>query len=566
MKRSRVLVVTVLIAVFALLIGGVQAQDANVFRFAVTQEPGVLIDYFSDLGISWSIMRVYAQPQWGTMPDGTVVGTLIDELPSTENGGLSQTEDGKTVVKFTIADWAVWSDGTPITAADFILVYDVATDGVSNVLSFRFVNGATLDSVAQGATDKEVVITFAQSQPDWTSASIVPLPAHILREPYEAALTENKGMDTLVDYLRAPTVGNGPFVFAEWQSGSFIRFTRNENYWKTPYFDEVVISFYPDNNVIEQLLIAGETDATFAIPFLQAVALVNNNPSLQLQTSFSGGRMELRINMGPEGFPALKDVNVRKALEMGIDRQFIVDNLYDGQTKVPRSFWDDTPWFFEGTPVIGYDEAGAIALLAEAGWSDDDGDGVVEAHGVEGVEDGTPFILTGATYAGGGFTEYQDVLLTVQDMLSKIGVLVETINLYEVNVMHSTLTSGSPYALGADDLYVQGWGVGVETIDQLELYACDAIPTDENPSGWNGVHICSEEMDNLWDVLGTSLDPAERQEAANQIQTIMAEEVLTIYTVNLNDAFVLNGNIEGFEWGGGGTPWIKLADLSRSEA
>jgi ABC-type transport system substrate-binding protein len=131
--------------------------------------------------------------------------------------------------------------------------------------------------------------------------------------------------------------------------------------------------------------------------------------------------------------------------------------------------------------------------------------------------------------------------------------------------MHSTLTSGSPYASGADDLYVQGWGVGVETIDQLELYACDAIPTEENPSGWNGVHICSEEMDNLWDVLGTSLDPAERQEAADQIQTIMADQVLTIYTVNLNDAFVLNSNIEGFAWGLGGTPWISLATVSRSE-
>lgn len=566
MRKKRYLLIVVLVMAFMLVVGGVQAQsDPLVFRVAVTQEPGGLVDYFSDLGISWNMMRVYSQPQWGVAADGTVVPTLLDELPSVENGGLSQTDDGKTVIKFTIADWAVWSDGTPITAKDFILVFDVATDGVSNVLSFRFVNSAVLDSITQGETEKDVVITYAGLQPDWTSASIVPLPDHILRAPYEAALAENKGMDTLVDYLRAPSVGNGPYVFGEWVSGSYIRFDRNPNYWKTPYFDQVVVSFYPDNNVIQQLLINNETDLTFAVPFLQAVELVNNNPSLQLQTSFSGGRMEMRYNMGPNGHPALKDVRVRQAMAMGIDRQYIVDNLYDGQTKVPRSFWDDTPWFFNDTPITEFDVEGAIALLAEAGWSDDDGDGVVEAHGVADVEDGTPLSLTGATYAGGGFSEYQDVLLTIQDMLTQIGVQIETINQYEVNVMHSTLTSGSPYATGADDLYVQGWGVGVESIDQLQLYSCDAIPTEENPSGWNGVHICNPEMDTLWKVLGTSLDPEERQDAANQIQTIMADEMLTLYVVNLNDAFILNGNIEGFAWGLGGTPWLSLADITRAE-
>lgn len=538
-------------------------DDLDVLRVAFTQEPPILFDYFSDLGVAWNVMRIHSQPPWGHDTDVNLVPILVDELPSQDNGGVVQSDDGKTIISFTLADWAVWSDGTPITAADFELVFDVATDGLSNVLEFRFVNGAALDSVTQGETEKDVVITFAASQPDWTTAAYVPLPNHILREPYEEALADNRGMDTMLDYLRMPSVSNGPYVVAEWQSGSFLRYVRNENYWDDVNFDELIVSFYPDNNVIKQLLVNGETDFTFAIPVLEAQELVAENDGLRVIPSFTGGRMELRMNQGPNGHPALKDKTVRTALAMLIDRQFIADELYDGQNKVPRSFWDDTAWFYEDTPYVEYDVEAGLEVLREAGWYDD-GSGTITAHGVADVEDGTPLELTASTYAGGGFTEYQDVLLTIQDMLSDIGIDV-TITLVEVNVMHSTYSANSPYSTGQYDLYVQGWGVGVNTIDQLELWSCDAIPSEENDTGWNGIHACYPEMDELWDVLGTSLDADERQEAANQIQALMADENFTLFLVNLNSAFTLSTSLEteGLAFGGN-TPWYGVNTWTRA--
>jgi ABC-type transport system substrate-binding protein len=253
MRKIRLLFTVVLMAAVTVVSGPAYAQNnPKVLRMATTVEPPILIDYF-DSGAAFLPMRIFMQPQWAKLPDGTVVPTLIDELPSEQNGGLSLTADGKSVIKFKIADWAVWSDGQPIVADDFTLVFDVATDGISNLrASYRFIYGAKVESITQGATDKDVVITFAGPQPEWANAWIPPLPAHILWAPYAAALKDHKGMDTMVDYLRAPTVGNGPYVFAEWQPGQFVRFTRNPKYWKTPYFDEVVLSFYPDTNVIKQ--------------------------------------------------------------------------------------------------------------------------------------------------------------------------------------------------------------------------------------------------------------------------------------------------------------------------
>ncbi len=567
MKRQfvrSIFIILVSAMLLTIMVGVAGGQDEQrVLRLAYTQEPPILFDYFSDLGVAWNLMRIHSLPPWGRDGMGALQPKLVDELPSVENGGIVHTDEGKTIVSFTLADWAIWSDGTPITAADFELVFDVSKDGLSNMLEFRFVNGAALDSVTQGETEKDVVITFSLSQPDWTTANFIPLPNHILREEYEATLAENRGMDTM-EWLRAPVVSNGPFLFSEWDSGSSIRYVRNENYWGDVWFDEVVISFYPDNTVIKQLLVNGETDWTFAIPILEAQELVAENPDvLALDTFFSGGRMELRFNQGPNAHPAFSDSRVRRALSMAIDRQFIVDELYDGNTAIPRSFWDGTAWFHEDTPQIAYDPEGALALLSEAGWYDD-GSGSIASHGVEGVEDGTELALTSATYAGGAFTQYQDVLLVIQDMLSEIDVDM-TITHYAVNVIHAPFSTDSPYATGKHDLYIQGWGVGTATIDQLELWSCDSIPSEENDTGWNGIHACYPEMDDLWDVLGTALDADERQEAANRIQVLMAEENFTLFVVNLLPALTFNTNLENVSWAVTDTPWYSLPEWKSAD-
>ena len=567
LRRINLLLTATMVAGLMLLGGTAHAQNnPKILRIASTVEPPILIDYF-DSGAAFLPMRIFMQPQWAKLPDGTVVPTLIDELPSEQNGGISQNPDGKSVIKFRIADWAVWSDGQPIVADDFKLVFDVATDGLSNLrASYRFIYGAKVDSITQGATDKDVVITFAGPQPEWANAWIPPLPAHVLRAPYEAAVKDHKGMDTMTDYLRAPTVGNGPYVFAEWQPGQFVRFTRNPKYWKTPYFDEVVLSFYPDTNVVKQLLASGETDlSAFDIPFLQAYDLVNQNPNaVQLQTPFEGERVELQMNQGPKGFPALKDVNVRKAIEMGIDRQYIIDNLYDGKTEVPHSYWDGTAWYNPNTPFVGYDPDGAKALLRQAGWYDDTGDGVAKSHAVTGVADGTPLVLRAATLNSTDSSEFESTLLTVQDMLAKIGVKM-SIETFSLATFYAPVNVGGPWSTGSHDLYLMHWATGVDTINQFQEYACNDIPSDQNPGGVNASQFCDPQIDKDWKVLYTAMSPDDRQNAVNDIQNIIADNVYTIYMVKRTSAILINKTIQGFVWGGfAGNPLISLADMSRT--
>jgi peptide/nickel transport system substrate-binding protein len=547
-----------LIMLFVLLVGGVQAQDeSRILRLGYTEEPDMLVDYPSNTLIGWSMFRLHSQPQWGTDQNQQLVPLLIDELPSYENGGITVTDDNKMVIKFHIADWAVWSDGEPIGADDFVLPYEIANDGVSQILAYRMLGGAA-GTVEQGETEKDVVVTFDQPNPDWQYAAIVPLPAHIVRAQYEADLASGIGFEQSA-WVRNPTVSNGPFVFAEWVTGSYLRFVKNPNYWKDVWFDEIDVNIYQDVSVLEQLIVSGDLDMTrYILPASRAADLVAQHDNLALKTSFGGIRLELEYNMGPTGSPALKDQRVRTAIGMSIDRDYMVNNIYAGVAEVANSWWAGTPWYNPDTPTLNYDPEGAQALLQEAGWFDEDGDGVVESHGVEGVDDGTPLELHASTYAD--IQHYQDSLLFIQDALSQVGISVDIDN-RPVAEMHGSYTSNGALATGAYDMYLIAWVPGVATVATFDPYNCTDIPSEDNPSGLNGPQVCNEQADELWNVLFTSLDQDERDAAADQIQVLMANDVMTQYLVNIlyattyNERLVWeNTDVSDF------TPWLTIAD------
>ena len=559
MKLFRILV---LLVILTAAFGVVQAQDANILRIGLTEEPDMLVDYTSNTLIGFSMFRMHSQPQWGTNENQEIVPILIDELPSYDNGGITITDDNRMVIRFTIADWAVWSDGAPIVADDFVLPYQMANDGVSQILAFRMLGG-NAGTVEQGETDKEVVVTLDAAIADWQYAAIVPLPAHILRAQYEADLASGIGFEQNA-WIRQPMVSNGPFVFAEWVTGSYIRFVQNPNYWKPVFFDEVILNFYQDVSVLEQLMIAGELDYTrYILPAARAAELVAANDFLELRTSFGGVRLELEYNMSENGNPALDDQRVREALGMGIDRQFMVDNIYAGVAEVANTWWSGTPWANEEARSLAYDPEGAIALLREAGWYDDNGDGVAEAHGVEGVEDGTPLRLTATTYSD--IQHYQDSLLYIQDALADIGVAVD-ITLHTIAEIHGSYTNNGILATAAIDLNLIAWVPGVATVGTFGPYYCTDIASEANPFGLNGLGVCNERVDELWTITNSSLDQAEREAAADEIQVLMAEDAQTQYLVNILYAVTYNERLEWINTDTSDfTPWLYASEWRFTE-
>lgn len=536
---KRVWLLLLVLTLGALVTGGVAAQDeTNVLQVAVSTETDNLNPYLTGLGPSHTNIYLYLRGPWTFSDTGELIPVLVEELPIDVEGGVTLNENGQTVVRFTLADWAVWSDGTPMTADDFIFPYEVFMDDLTPYVQDIFTD--VVASVEQGDSDKEVVVTYVTTQPDWYAAGFWPLPAHVLRPLYEEAKAEGLGLDTL-DWNRAPTVGNGPFVFSEWVSGSFMRFTRNDNFFQPPWFDEVVISFYPDQTVVRALMQNGQADlSSFGQP--SDVFDFQGDSNFVISSLPAGVLESWYLNLGEKGNPALKDIRVRQALVMALDRQLMVDELLGGVTTIPTSFWYGSPWHDEDAAALwpAYDPEGAVALLAEAGWTDDDGDGICEAHGVEGIEDGTPLVFTHTTTAA---TLRMDAQVLAQDILAESCIGLELLTV-EPTLMLATLDAGGAQRSGDSDIYHFAVLAARTSIAAPNYWDCDGIPSDENPAGLNLAHACWEEIDALWDTLGTETDAEVAQANANEIQTFMAENLYWIGMWDRPSIVVYNSNLE----------------------
>lgn len=544
MGRKRIIVLLALLAISLLtLTATVSAQDADparVLQVASATETDNLNPYLTGLGPSHTNIYLYLRGPWTFDDSGTLIPVLVDALPVDVEGGVVQ-EEGKTIVRFTLNDSAVWSDGVPMTADDFIFIFNVWQDGLTALTQDIFTD--SIENVEQGESDKEVVVTFNPTHPDWYDAGFWPLPAHVLRPLYEAAKEQGLGLDTL-DWNRAPTVGNGPFVFSEWVSGSYLRFSRNDNFMTPAWFDEVVVSFYPDQTVVRTILQNGQADvSTFGQPV--DVLDFQDDPNFTISSLPAGTTENWYINLGPKGNPALKDIRVRQALVMALDRQAFVDELLGGVTTTPTSYWNGTQWEDKSVADLwpAYDPEAAVALLAEAGWTDDDGDGICEAHGVEGIEDGTPLVLKHTTTAA---TLRMDAQVLAQDILAESCIGLELLTV-EPTLMLATLDQGGAQRSGDSDIYHFAV-IGIRTsISGPNYWSCEGITTPENPAGLNLSHFCWPEIDDLFTTIASEPDEAIRQDAANQIQKFMAEQLFWIPMWDRPSLIVASSQIEGMK-------------------
>jgi len=267
--------------------------------------------------------------------------------------------DGK-VYTFKLQPNVKFHDGSPMTAEDVIF----------SITKFHFELSPrvrAIFSTIESATAPDpltVVFTLKQAfEPfllafDATASAIVP-----------KAAFDGK------DFRTAPAVqhpiGTGPFKFAEWQRGNFIRLERFDDYWKPnqPYLDAIIYRIVPDSQsrrlAMEtgQAILAQSNDIEpFDVPALRA------QPNLEVKTAgweYFSPLCWLEIN---HRTPPLNDVRVRRALSHAIDRNFITQRLWFGLNKPASSPVASTTKFFDPSVKLpAYDPRAAMQLLDAAG-------------------------------------------------------------------------------------------------------------------------------------------------------------------------------------------------------
>lgn len=509
----------------------------KVATFIFTQEFDTLNPLYTNMWFSQITHQIWNCWAWEFDEQNNPRPVLVKEMPSEDNGGISP--DGK-VITLKLREDLVWSDGDPLTAEDFLFTYNMNM-APNNVVASR--SPYDLMESVQTPDERTVVITFKEPYAPWLGTLWKGiLPAHVLKPVFD----QNGTIDN-AEWNRAPKVGCGPFVFQEWESGSFARFTANEQYWQgRPILDEIFIRFVPDDASQIAALKAkdGDIGTFFAysdVPDLEA-------SGIKVVKAFSGYNEVLYFYMDPEkGHPALQDARVRKAIALATDRGALVNDLLLGLTKPAATQWDNTPYVDPSIQPWPFDPEQAKALLDEAGWVDSNGDGVRDKDGVELTLD----------YGTTTREVRRDTQAVFKDQLAAVGIKVELFN-YDSDIYFAGYQDGGPAATGQLDIFEYSTTTNFPDPDTAD-WLCSEIPSDENPAGTNWSALCDTELDELFKLQATQVDFNDRQQTFFKISKRIFENAFLIGVWQDPDLFGISSRLLNVKISGV-TPFFNIME------
>lgn len=293
-----------------------------------------------------------------TTPDLKIAYDLALEMKASEDG-MTWTVSIRDDVKF--------SDGEPLTAGDVAFTYNTLGETSS-------VNDFTMLKRAEAQDDTTVVFHMERPYSIWpyTMAIVGIVPEHA----YDSSYGEHP-------------IGSGRYLLKQWDKGQQIILEANPDYYgETPKMKKVTILFMEEDAAFAAIK-SGQVDlaytaASYSDQTVKGYQLLDcetvDNRGFNLPVIPAGTTTESGTALGHD---FTSDIAVRRAINMGINREEIIDHVLNGYGTAAYSVCDKMPWYQEGSQV-DYDPEGAKTLLTEAGWVEG-ADGIREKDGVRGA-------------------------------------------------------------------------------------------------------------------------------------------------------------------------------------
>ncbi|MBM4456371.1 MAG: hypothetical protein FJ011_01190 [Chloroflexi bacterium] len=325
---------------------------------------------------------------------------------------------------------------------------------------------------------------------------------------YSPAFFEKVGKDA----MKTQASGTGPFMVESYTPNESLKLKKNPNYWQKgkPYVDTLTYKIVPDPNARATMLEAGEVDIADGLSFQDAERL-KSNANVQVITQPQSRQYYVSLTVT---HPPLDNVNVRKAINLAVDREAIVKNIFRGYARVAQTFLaNDAVEPVVNTGPYPYNPAQAKELLDKEGWKPG-------SDGIR-VKDGKRLVLQLRTTK----TDADRWAITelVQGSLKEIGIEVNVnvddnaVFLAQVN---KPIAEAPPY-----DMLVLTWGTftGDAAYPIGSGYSCKAFP----PVAYNYSHLCDKDLEKLID--DAALAPT--MEKRNEIYTQVMKKMFDLYPV-----------------------------------
>jgi peptide/nickel transport system substrate-binding protein len=482
----------------------------------------------SDAGATAMADRVFQKLLGQDFLTTELYPVLADARPLVSDDHLTYT--------FTLKQGITFSDGKPLTANDVVFSFKaIANPLIADAAALRNYYESVKDVVA--TTPSTVVITMTQPYflAEYFLGSLWIMPKHVLdpkglTDKYTFAETKsidaaqaNPAMKEFAEWYgseevrRDPklNIGTGPYAYEEWKTGESVTLRRNDAFWakgkdawNPAYADKLVYKVINDRNSAVVALKNAEIDFMEYVPPTKYTEEIDTvaTPHLRKYPFQTQAYSYIGFNMAR---PILSDVNVRKAIAHCVDRDALIKQLVRGlATTVNSPIYQDRPEYDKSLPNIAYDPNTAKSLLAQAGWADANGDGVLD-KAINGKN--TPLTLTMLINAGNELREALAVNLSEE--LRKIGIKME-IRKLEWSVFQENQKARQ------FDLYIGGWINDPIPSDPYQIWHSSQAKN----RGSNYVSFMNPRVDQLLEMNRVEFDEQKRTAYMKEFQQIIARE------------------------------------------
>ena len=313
--------------------------DAEIVIGSTNEPTGLVRNVGGSSGVSQTMTRNVFEGLTSVDVDGQVVPTLAKDWDVSEDG---------LVYTFHLQPDVHFHDGSDLTAQD--VVWSISQ---------------TIAPESKSARKNDLSVISSITAPDDATVQL-DLSRRSQSLPfYLASVTIVQDGDTELSSEN----GTGPYRFVEWTQGDHLTIERNDDYWGTPAKNSgVTFRFFKDTTALNNALLTGDLDLVIAEDSPDQLVQFEGNDAFTITEGTSTTKQIWAFN---DRVAPFDDVRVRQALYKAIDREKVLDAVWDGYGQVIGSMVPPTdPWFVDQADVHAYDPQAAKDLLAQAGVSD----------------------------------------------------------------------------------------------------------------------------------------------------------------------------------------------------
>ena len=418
----------------------------------------------------------------------------------------------------------------PWLATDYEFVDDTTVkitlrDGV------KFSSGRTMDAEAVKECLEDLIAVHDRAPYDLkidhidadgltlTIYTTEPCPAIInyLGDPYGAIIDMDYGIQG--EGGSANIAGTGPYVATN-VTPTQIDLVKNEDYWGGDVkVDNITVKSFADGSALTAALQTGDIQGTYGLQY-DNYPLFENNPDYTINSCATSRCFFGQFNMESE---LMQDQNLRKAVEMGIDKEGFCSVIMQGRgVPAKAAFPSSFSYGNDAVETVSYDPDGAKKLLEESGWTDTDGDGYVD-------KDGQKLSISWLTYP----TRLEQPKLAeyAQSTLKDIGI--------EVNVNNTA--DHATYAKNGDfDVYVSSLTTA-PTGDPEYFFTSTVV----SGAAKNYGKYSNSSLDDIIAKMHETFDTDERAKLAIEAQQTILDDDAYFFVSHLNMGLVSKSNVSG---------------------